>query len=265
MGVVKITGLEISACHGVLGFEKTIPQPFVFDAEMEIDIAAAATGDDLNKTVNYADVCALIEKKTTERVYNLIETLARECALSVLENFPAVKAIELTVSKPQAPVEQSFRNIGVTCRLCRERVILSCGSSIGDGRAIITAALEKLNGVRGVRIKKVSSFLQTEPYGGVAKNPFVNCAAEAECLLSPWELLEAIHRTEEQAGRVRKVRWEDRTLDIDIIFFGGRIIAKDGLAVPHPDYSNRDFVLIPVKEIAPDFVCPVTRKRMSDL
>jgi 2-amino-4-hydroxy-6-hydroxymethyldihydropteridine diphosphokinase len=88
---------------------------------------------------------------------------------------------------------------------------------------------------------------------------------EAECLIPPRALLDEIHKIESEGGRTRTVRWEDRTLDIDIIFFGDKIIAERGLAIPHPDYANRSFVLEPIKEIAPDFVCPVTRKRMSDL
>jgi 2-amino-4-hydroxy-6-hydroxymethyldihydropteridine diphosphokinase len=78
-------------------------------------------------------------------------------------------------------------------------------------------------------------------------------------------LLDIIHQIEGAAGRVRKERWGDRTLDIDIVFFGDKIIRQRGLSIPHPDYANRDFVLTPIKEIAPDFVCPLTGKRMSDM
>jgi 2-amino-4-hydroxy-6-hydroxymethyldihydropteridine diphosphokinase len=136
---------------------------------------------------------------------------------------------------------------------------------MGDSKKILKEGLELLSNYRGVKIKKVSNIIQTEPYGGVAKNIFYNCAAEVECLLSPKDLLCAIHEVEEKCGRVRKERWGDRTLDIDIIFFGDKIIADSGLSVPHLDYANRDFVIIPIKEIAPDFVCPDTRKRVSDL
>jgi 2-amino-4-hydroxy-6-hydroxymethyldihydropteridine diphosphokinase len=77
--------------------------------------------------------------------------------------------------------------------------------------------------------------------------------------------LDVIHEIEAQCGRVRKERWGDRTLDIDVVFFGDKIIRERGLSIPHPDYQNRPFVIIPVKEIAPDVVCPITGKRMSDL
>ncbi len=64
---------------------------------------------------------------------------------------------------------------------------------------------------------------------------------------------------------MRTKRWGDRTLDIDIIFFGDMIIAEEGLCIPHPDYKNRDFVLRPLKQIAPDFVCPLTHLRIADM
>jgi 2-amino-4-hydroxy-6-hydroxymethyldihydropteridine diphosphokinase len=136
---------------------------------------------------------------------------------------------------------------------------------MGDREQTIKDGLTRLCETRGVTIKKVSSYIKTAPYGGVAKNEFVNCAAEVECLISPDALLNAIHEVEKAGGRVRGERWDDRTLDIDIVFFGDKIITESGLSIPHPDYKNRDFVLIPIKEIAPDFVCPDTRLRVSDL
>ena len=98
----------------------------------------------------------------------------------------------------------------------------------------------------------------------MAKNTFTNCGVKIECLISARGLLEEIHGIEKEFGRVRNERWGDRTLDIDIVFFGNKIIREEGLSVPHPDYRSRDFVVIPLKEIAPDFVCPVTGKRLSD-
>ena len=77
------------------------------------------------------------------------------------------------------------------------------------------------------------------------------------------KLLEEIHRIEAECGRERLVRWGDRTLDIDIIFYGQKIIREDMLSVPHPEYAERDFVLVPLKEIAPEFVCPLTFKKIN--
>lgn len=70
---------------------------------------------------------------------------------------------------------------------------------------------------------------------------------------------------ENECGRVRTVRWGDRTLDIDIIFFGRKTVEEDDLQIPHPEYFKRAFVIEPLKEIAPDFVCPVLHKKVKEL
>jgi dihydroneopterin aldolase/2-amino-4-hydroxy-6-hydroxymethyldihydropteridine diphosphokinase len=265
MTEINIKGLRVVTCHGVLQQEKLSPQPFLFDAKLVGDFFNGAKCDDINGTVNYADVCQLIKSIAESNVYDLIEKLAYECALAILQKFSLVSKITLTVHKPNAPIHLPFDDVYVSLTLERQKVYLSLGSSQGDKQKTLEEALEKLNKIEGVKITKVSSFIKTEPYGGVAKNTFLNCAAEAECLIPARSLLKEIHRIEEEGGRVRCTRWADRTLDIDIIFFGDKIIAEEGLIVPHPDYYNRNFVLEPLSEIAPNFVCPLLKKRIADI
>lgn len=264
MNEVKIRGLEITACHGVHDYEKTAPQRFIFDADIETDFYNAALCDDLNGTVNYSAVCNLIAEITKNNTFNLIEKLAYECAFAVAEKY-SVKRVKLTVWKPDAPVKHKFANVGVTVEISANTVYLSLGSSLGDRKEYLDEALKKLDETRGVKVKKVSSYINTEPVGGVAENEFLNCAAEIETYLSPRNLLDEIHRIEAECGRVRKKHWEDRTLDIDIIFFGREIIAEDDLVIPHPEYASRAFVKEPLKEIAPEFVCPLTGIKIKNM
>lgn len=259
---IIIRGLKVTACHGVHGFEKREPQSFVFDAELFCDFSDTAGTDDLGDTVSYSDACSMIVRIASENSFNLIEKLAYECAYALMDAF-SLNGVKVTVYKPEAPVKRDLDTVGVVVSLEREKVYLSLGSSMGDRESYIKKALEELNDTRGIRIRKVSSFIETEPYGGVAKNKFLNCAAEAETYLSPARFLKRIHEIEKDCERERDKRWDDRTLDIDIIFFGNRIICEDDLTVPHPDYANRGFVLAPLKEIAPDFVCPVLKKRVK--
>ncbi len=252
MNEILIRGLEITACHGVHGFEKVAPQPFVFDADIETDFYEAGKTDALDATVSYSDVCRLLDNITRGTVYNLIERLAYECAFAVMENFPRVNAVKLTVSKPSAPVNLKFSSVGVTVGMRRERVWLSLGSSMGDRQAYLDKAIKLLDETRGVRVVKVSDSIKTPPYGGTAVNEFLNCAALVETFLSPHNLLDEIHRIEEACGRVRKERWGDRTLDIDIILFGNKKICDERLTIPHPDCKNRDFVKIPLKQLGLD-------------
>lgn len=265
MQKVKITGLEVIARHGVLAEEKVNAQPFVFDATIDCDFSAAAVNDDLSLTVNYAEACRALADFCKENCFNLIETLACRSARLLLEKFPVANRAEVTVHKPEAPIGLPFKDVSVTVAAERNKALLSLGSSAGDRKQTLDGALSALDGVDGVKLLKVSKYIETEPYGGAAKNMFLNCAAVAECLISPRQLLDEIHKIEKGFGRVRTVRWGDRTLDIDIVFFGDKVIAEEGLCVPHPDYLNRPFVLVPLKEIAPDFACPKTFKRIADM
>jgi len=264
VNAIKIRGLEISARHGINPEEKVSPQPFVFDADIYKDFYSAYKNDDLSATVNYSKACKLIAAIALENSFDLIETLAYTCANALIKEFSADK-VSLTVWKPRAPVKLKFSNLGATVEVERVTSYLSLGSSQGDREAYIKKALNLLDKTEGITVKNVSSFIDTEPYGGVAENRFLNCAAEIETYLPPLALLSEIHRIEAECGRVRTKRWADRTLDIDIIFYGGRVLNLPELTVPHPEYAKRGFVLVPLKEIAPAFVCPLTRKRISDM
>ncbi len=265
MSAIEIKGVKVSACHGVLESEKFEPQPFVFDVKINCDINVAASSDNVEDTVNYATVCTIVTDYCKQNSFNLIERLARGAAVKVMQAFSIIKTVEVTVHKPRAPIPVPFGDVSVTAVVERNKVILSLGSSEGDREGALNFAVDRLAQIRGVEVLKVSKFIQTEPYGGVAKNAFLNGAVLIDCILTPQELLSQIHRIEAEGGRERKARWADRTLDIDIVFFGNKIIEEEGLCVPHPDYKNRDFVLTPLKEIAPDFVCPLTHRRVSDM
>ena len=251
MDVIKIRGLEVKACHGVHGFEKMNAQKFVFDIDAETDFFNAAVSDSLADTISYSDICAFVVTVAKNSSYNLIEKLAYECAIGLCEKFPQINGVNLTVYKPEAPVKHSFSNIGVGVSVTREKVYLSLGSSLGDRKAALDAGIKKLGELRGTAVERVSSYIATAPYGGVAENEFLNCAVSISTVLSPQALLDEIHRIEKECGRVREKRWGDRTLDIDIVFFGDKKISGETLTVPHREYKKRDFVKIPLKEIAP--------------
>ena len=264
MNKILIRGLEVSACHGVKDFEKIRPQPFIFDADIYFDFTAAAESDNLDYTINYSAACKKIVAAATQNSFNLIEKLAYVCAYSVMENTPASK-ITLTVYKPEAPMKQKFKTVGVTVEVERNTVYLSLGSSMGDRKKYLDTAIEKLDMSPHIFVKKVADYIETEPYGGVAENTFLNSAVEIETFLTPQELLSIIHKIESECGRTREKHWADRTLDIDITFFGKKIICEDNLIIPHPEYHKRDFVLKPLKQIASDFVCPVFKTAVRDI
>ena len=144
-------------------------------------------------------------------------------------------------------------------------VIIAFGSNLGNRRKNISRGLGLLAG-KGVSIKKISGLRETAPVEGVTGGNFFNGALLAETALAPGRLLKVLHLVEAESGRSGSHRpGEARTLDLDIVYYGGRIINRPDLQVPHPKRLSRSFVLEPAAEIAPDFVDPVGKKKLKDL
>jgi dihydrofolate synthase/folylpolyglutamate synthase len=137
------------------------------------------------------------------------------------------------------------------------KVYLSLGSNLGDRLANLDEAL-RLLGRGGCRVVRRSSVYETAPLYYLKQPAFFNLAAACETALSPSELLALIGRVESALRRRRLFRNGPRTIDVDILFYGGKVIAAPGLAVPHPRLAEREFVLAPLAEIAPRLRHPVT-------
>ncbi len=132
-------------------------------------------------------------------------------------------------------------------------VYLGLGSNLGNREANINAALKKL-GAAGITIEKTAAFLETEPVGGPAQGKFINTVAKACTKLSPEEILTQIQTIEKSLGRVRGVKNGPRTIDIDILLYDQLKIKKPNLTIPHPRMKEREFVMTPLNEIAPNMI-----------
>lgn len=265
MDKVILKDFEVLACHGVNPEEKINKQRFIFTAELSVDFESAAETDDLNETVSYAAVKKEIKAFCENNCFDLIETLCSRLAERLLKKFPLARKVELTVKKPDAPMSGKFEYAGV--KVVREwhRVYLALGSSEGDKNGYLDLALNALNSDDNFAGVRESSRITGEPYGGVAKGQFVNSAVECDTLYPPKKLLSVINGIEQKGGRVRVEHWGDRTLDIDIVFYGSEVISLPNLSVPHPDMQNRSFVLEPICELNPNVVHPLLNKRAGEL
>jgi 2-amino-4-hydroxy-6-hydroxymethyldihydropteridine diphosphokinase len=144
------------------------------------------------------------------------------------------------------------------------RVFLSLGANLGDRRVYLRDALVSLNG-RGMRIVACSSVYETEPVGVKEQPDFLNLVCEVRTRLSPEELLAKCMQVEAGLGRVRSRANGPRTIDIDILFYGSEVIETSELAIPHPRLYSRNFVLVPLAEIALDFPDPRSGLTVSEL
>ena len=141
---------------------------------------------------------------------------------------------------------------------------VALGSNLGDKEANLRRALELLI-ERGVEIVKTSTFISTEPYGVTDQPTFLNGVCEVRTSLEPLALLHTLLEIEQEMGRVRLRHWGERNIDLDLLLYEDVVMDTPELKLPHPDMQNRDFVLLPLVEIAPELVHPTLGKSIIEI
>jgi 2-amino-4-hydroxy-6-hydroxymethyldihydropteridine diphosphokinase len=145
----------------------------------------------------------------------------------------------------------------------RHTVYLALGSNLGDRRANLTAALNRLSA--RIELQALSSIYETEPVGYVEQPGFYNMACMGYTRLVPSQLLQYLKAVEEAVGRRPTFRNGPRIVDVDILFYDDLQLDEDDLIVPHPRLRERAFVLVPLAEIAPQLIDPISEKTVSVL
>ena len=280
--VITLRGLSAVGRHGVFDFERSGSQVFTADITLWVDASRAAETDDVQYTVDYAQIAdAAVEVLTGASVY-LIETLAHRMVQAVLQN-PLVQKAEVTIHKPMAPVGHLFEDVSVTLVRHRsqalkmppakeissqappqlaqsvagppapppkgsKRLVLALGSNQGDSVRILSAAVGALIEAPGVEVDDVSPLVVSKPVlapGQSAQPNYYNAVVLARTVLDPEQVLSLTQSIEAQFGRLRAEKWGPRTLDIDIIDYGGQELETAKLTLPHPRAATRAFVLYP--------------------
>jgi len=147
--------------------------------------------------------------------------------------------------------------------LTAQPAIVALGGNVGDSRQIFAAALSALEHTPGLTLLAQSAWYETAPVGPPQAN-YLNACVLLQSALSPWELLTELQSLETRFGRRRRERWGPRTLDLDLILFGQTVMTEERLTLPHPRLTERDFVLTPLLEIAPDWVDPRNGKSLGE-
>lgn len=265
MDQIRIKDLEIFCSHGVYPEETKLGQKFLVSCTLYVDTRRAGKTDDLDASVNYGTISHLMKKQMEEETYLLIEAAAEHLAEKILLSDEKIRAVDLEIKKPWAPIGLPLDTASVRIHRKWHVAYVAFGSNMGEKEKYIENALEGIRNTELCRIRRVSTIIRTEPYGGVAQDVFLNGVLKVETLLTVHELLARLHELEQEAGRERLIHWGPRTLDLDIIFYDDDIIEEEEICVPHVDMQNREFVLAPMAEIAPYKRHPVYGKTMKEM
>jgi 2-amino-4-hydroxy-6-hydroxymethyldihydropteridine diphosphokinase len=146
----------------------------------------------------------------------------------------------------------------------RQECAIGLGSNLGDSRAMLMGAIDRLQRHPQIEVTAVSSWYRTAPIGPPQPD-YINGCATIETSLIPLELLDILHAIEAEFGRVRREIWGARTLDLDLLLYGDLIIDLPTLHIPHPRMIERAFVLVPLAEIAPNWIEPKSGDSIATL
>lgn len=146
------------------------------------------------------------------------------------------------------------------------RIYLGLGSNKGDRLGSLIKAVEKINDSPNCDVNKVSAVYESRPFGNVEQPDFLNAVIEISTEYSPEELIGFIKMIETKIGRTGvDKKWGPREIDIDILFYNQLIYNEKNLVIPHTEILKRDFVILPLIEIAPGFIHPVINKRLMEI
>lgn len=268
---ITVRGISAHGYHGVFAEEKAAGQPFVADLTYYLEPRHPGVADDLATTVSYAEIAEETHAIIAGQPVDLIEVLAEKIAAQVLSHL-GVRAVDVTIHKPQAPITVPFSDVTVTVRRLSPllagpvdaltgsrapaRVDIALGSNMGADDAAVRENMMRARTAIG-RIRD-TVILASSPLArsravtldGEAQPDYLNAVVRIHTLLAPLDLLAELQRIEALAGRVRTRRWQARVLDLDILHYGDLISDDPQLTLPHPLAEQRAFVQVPLAWMA---------------
>jgi len=260
MDKIYIKDLEVYSHHGVFQEEKNLGQRFLISLELSLSLREAGITDDLTKTVNYGELCHLVEDEFKKESYDLIEKATEKIAEFILLKYDLVQRVKVKIKKPWAPIGKPVKYAAVEMERSWHTTYIGIGANMGDKEKNIKGAIEFIDNSPHCKIVKTSKYYQTKPVGYLEQEDFLNCAIEVKTLLNPLELVRFLLSIEKKFKRERVIRWGPRTLDLDVLLYDNITSSLEEIILPHPRMHERMFVLEPLCDIAPYVIHPILNK-----
>jgi 2-amino-4-hydroxy-6-hydroxymethyldihydropteridine diphosphokinase len=146
-----------------------------------------------------------------------------------------------------------------------KNIFLGLGSNLGNRLEYLYKAINEIHADGNNNVVIASSIYETRPFGNPDQNNFLNAVIKIESDFQPDELLSFLKKVEKRVGRIEREKWNVREIDIDILFYDDLVMQKENIEIPHHYIASRDFVLIPLCEIEPNFIHPVLNRKICDI
>ena len=261
MDKLIIKNLEVYGFHGVEPETDKSGEKYIISAELKLNLKEAGDTDRLQNTVHLVKICNEISDIFTRNKHKLIERSAEELATHILLNYPIVNHVAVTIKKPWVPAGMTIDYAGIRIEREWHTVFLGVGSNLGDRLENIRAAAELINETELTRVTRISKIYETEPYGYLDQDMFLNGVFEIQTLLTPRTLVNLLLDIEHQLKRERTISNGPRTIDLDILFYDNLITSFEEAVIPHPRLHERSFVMTPLCDIAPYHIHPILNER----
>ncbi len=263
MDSLIIKDLEIYANHGLYNEEKVLGQKFLISIKVDYNMKEVATEKNLEKSIDYGILSHEIKELFENESEDLIETCGYKILDHIFKKYKIAKEVEVSIKKPWAPINLPLDSAEIIIKRKMRNYFISIGTNMGNKEKNIDDALDMIR--ENARIVKESSRISTKAWGLEDQDDFLNMAIEVESYEEPEDFLKILQNIENKLGRVRKIKWGPRLIDLDILFINDEVIYTEDLKIPHPYIEQRDFVLDPLNEIAPFFVHPVLKKSIMNI
>ena len=267
MDEIRISGLKIFAYHGVYARENEQGQDFILHAVMGVSTQHAGLTDDLEASISYEEVCEILQREMKEHTWKLLEAVAEHISIVLFAKYPILQELTLEIEKPDAPIDADFRSVSVRIHRKRHTVYVAYGANEGDCENQIQEGIAAIGRDLCCRVRRMSRPVRSTPYGGVEQKDFYNGVLHMETIYEPMELLQFLQGIEAAQGRDREhaVHWGPRPLDLDILLYDDLVYDSKELVIPHPEMAKRDFVMLPLAEIAPFVRHPLTGRTIREM